>query len=297
MKLSSCSNSKSMVIANLILSLLTLAANQAWGTPYSSLVLSKSPVSYWRLGESSGTSAADETGANNGTYVNTPTLGVPGLITDDSDTAFQVDGSSEYADMGSPASLEFGGALTVTAWINADTLPNSGVDAIVGQWDNVVARDRFLLSLRTTGQIGVAIGNGASGISASQVGTSAVTLGQRHFVAFSWVDGAPGTTTMYFDGSVDPMTAAQSPLVNNILTSTTANFRIGAQVSGGGRYFDGIIDEVAVFNTVLSASDIQELYELGANGPPPVPEPSSLVLLGLGALALGRHARRRTNKS
>ena len=37
---------------------------------YSQDVLAASPVSYWRLGETSGTSAADETGRNPGTYTN-----------------------------------------------------------------------------------------------------------------------------------------------------------------------------------------------------------------------------------
>src|SRR5947199_303228 len=42
---------------------------------------------YWRLGEASGTSAADSAGTNTGTYVGSPTLGVAGALTDDADTA------------------------------------------------------------------------------------------------------------------------------------------------------------------------------------------------------------------
>ena len=42
---------------------------------YSSRILGLGPVSYYRLGEPSGTTLVDETAANTGTYVNTPTFG------------------------------------------------------------------------------------------------------------------------------------------------------------------------------------------------------------------------------
>jgi hypothetical protein len=46
---------------------------------YQGEVLVDSPVGYWRLGETSGTIANDETANNlDGTYVNAPTLGVAG---------------------------------------------------------------------------------------------------------------------------------------------------------------------------------------------------------------------------
>ena len=50
---------------------------------YRQAVLDASPGSYWRLGETSGTSAADETGANPGTY-NNVLLNQPGALTCDS---------------------------------------------------------------------------------------------------------------------------------------------------------------------------------------------------------------------
>lgn len=43
-------------------------------TTYDSAVIADSPVNYWKLIETSGTSAADSAGTNTGTYVNAPTL-------------------------------------------------------------------------------------------------------------------------------------------------------------------------------------------------------------------------------
>ncbi|MBE3072480.1 MAG: PKD domain-containing protein, partial [Acidobacteria bacterium] len=47
-------------------------------------MIGTAPLGYWRVGEASGTNAADVMGANDGTYVGSPTLGVAGLLTGDS---------------------------------------------------------------------------------------------------------------------------------------------------------------------------------------------------------------------
>lgn len=64
-----------------------------------------------------------------------------------------------------------------------------------------------------------------------------------------------------------------------------SNFQIGAW--NGGRLFDGRIDEFAIYDTALSAAQIQAHYNAGL-----VPEPSvSLLALLGGALALRRRRR------
>ena len=46
---------------------------------YAASVLSDHPLGYWRLDETTGTTAKDETGRNQGTFVNAPLLGQPGV--------------------------------------------------------------------------------------------------------------------------------------------------------------------------------------------------------------------------
>ena len=55
-----------------IIAMLTLGAD---ASSHSNLVESHEPVAYWRLGETSGTTAVDKSGAQNGTYKNSVTLG------------------------------------------------------------------------------------------------------------------------------------------------------------------------------------------------------------------------------
>src|SRR3712207_562645 len=98
------------VIATLAIFVPLLAAPVAPGA-----VLADDPIAYWPLDEDSGTIAYDETGNNDpdpgdvdpdtlpdvasghdGTYVNSPLLGVPGAPPPDADTAAEFNGSNQY---------------------------------------------------------------------------------------------------------------------------------------------------------------------------------------------------------
>lgn len=98
---------------------------------YSSVVLGKGPVGYWRLGEAAGPTAVDSSGFGyDGTYKGSPTLGEPGAIVNDPDTAIGCNGpdSKDYVEIPDPGdSAVFsqptsGLGLTVEVWMRPDTL-------------------------------------------------------------------------------------------------------------------------------------------------------------------------------
>jgi hypothetical protein len=78
---------------------------------YEAEVLADSPTFYWRLGEASGAgSGADASGNGHGvTFLDAPTLGVPGLLTGDADTAAQFSNASTNVGVGSDYALPAGG--------------------------------------------------------------------------------------------------------------------------------------------------------------------------------------------
>jgi Concanavalin A-like lectin/glucanases superfamily len=96
---------------------------------YRAAVMAKNPIAYWRLGESSGPNALDETqNGHDGIYIGNPTFGQPGAIQGDSNTAVQFNGSNyveipDSVDLSQPTST-FG--LTVEAWMRPDTLAFPG---------------------------------------------------------------------------------------------------------------------------------------------------------------------------
>src|SRR6516164_8157891 len=101
---------------------------------YSSVVLAKGPVGYWRLGEGAGPTASDSSGNGyDGVYLGNPTFGQLGAIAGDPDTAIGLNGpdSRDYVEIADPDSSAFsqptsGAGLTVEMWMRPDALTFPG---------------------------------------------------------------------------------------------------------------------------------------------------------------------------
>ena len=73
-------------------------------------------IAYWRLGELSGSTAADELGSRPGTYAGTVRLGDPGALSDDPDTAAGFDGLS--GEMTAPGPELSSGHGSIEGWFD-----------------------------------------------------------------------------------------------------------------------------------------------------------------------------------
>ena len=104
----------------------------------------------------------------------------------------------------------------------------------------------------------------ATGVSPNQdlYGSRNVNDGQWHHVAGVY-DGA--NMFLYVDGTLDVSQPATGSIAQN-----SAPLRIGANASDGedgtGYYFNGLIDEVSIYNRALTASEIQAIYTAGSGG-------------------------------
>ena len=96
-------------------------------TPYPIAVLADTPAAYWRLGEASGTTAADS-GANaiSAVYKNFPQRGVVGALAGDTNTAIRLSGS-DYVEAPISATLNTVlPAVTGTATVNSTLTVSNG---------------------------------------------------------------------------------------------------------------------------------------------------------------------------
>jgi hypothetical protein len=90
----------------------------AAGSPYSKAVAGTSGmVSFWRLGDASGSSACDSVGTNTGAYQGGFTLGKPGAIVGDAGTATLLNGSTGDVSVPSATSLNTADAFSMEAWV------------------------------------------------------------------------------------------------------------------------------------------------------------------------------------
>jgi RHS repeat-associated protein len=217
-------------------------------TGYATSVRSDNPRAYWRLGETSGTTAADDHTGHPATYTGSPTLGATGALSNDNDKAPGFDGVDDHADAPNTAGFfdPATGDFSIEAWIKTTTNNNQVIAGKGTNWQLTVTNDAG-----HTGQAKFTYDN--STITAYS-NARADDGAWHHIVALADRDTA---TTVYLDGT--PGTAG--PFDSTALTDTNP-LRIGAGPTTG--YFTGQIDEVAFYNTALSAARIGVHRRLGA---------------------------------
>jgi len=183
------------------------------------------------------------------------------------------------------------GGFTVEAFIKIDSAGSSAFDLIFGNL-NPAGSSGWLLGINNAGQLRFSAPQANNGSLNSS--TSALALAEDvwvhvaavgtytertepspgaggGFVDFTdvqlYIDyAASGTATRFFGANASEVAGVSGP----IFVTSAADYTIGA-----GNAFDGLIDEVRFSDTALVTDDL-----LRASA---IPEPTSMVLLGMGA--------------
>lgn len=209
---------------------------------YSSTIIADSPIAYWRLDEPSGY-PVDEISSRTA-YAGSATQGIVGALVGDSNTANSFNGTSNEWVFSDNAALDLGdGPISIEAWVSRGSTGSARVIASK-------STGAYSFEIDANGKLFGRAGNGNSFILASDV----LSLGWHHVVLIK--NGS--TSGLYVDG------AAVSVTYPNAVTLVDNNkpFEIGADFDVG-RYFNGSIDEVALYNYVLSPAQIMQHYIAG----------------------------------
>ena len=217
-------------------------------TSYTDIIKADNPLGYWKLGETSGTTVFDSSVNNiNATYTNGVVLGKDGGISNSINTSANFDGINDYITAGNNASFKMTSAMTLEAWINPS--------AITGT-HNIVSREgEYLLSIHSNGNLYYAIA--ASNPSWDWVDTGyKVQTNEWTHLTFT-TDSTAGQIKLYANGN-EVYTRALTGNIGDV-DGGNNNLMIGAR-NGTSEYFKGQIDEVAIYNTALSANQIKNHY-------------------------------------
>ncbi len=204
-------------------------------------------VGYWSFDGSdiSGTSAYDRSGNNNtGTLTNGPTVAIGKM-----GQAMNFDGSDDYVDCGSGASLNLNTSFTYTAWIKPQNVTGDKMiisKGTTGQWYVYFSLNGNKLYVATYDDSTVATLDGLTVLSAS---------GWSHVVVS--YDGS--SLKLYVNGVLDNST---SSLINPSTGGTQFTY-IGRPTYTSGSYFNGLIDDTRIYNRALTTSEINQLYKAG----------------------------------
>jgi hypothetical protein len=212
-------------------------------TSYPSAVCDSNPTGYWRLGDHAGTPAVDHVGLSDGSVAAGVTLPQSGA-TSDGDSAAYFSGSSSsvitvpYEPYGSYAAMK---KLTAEAWVRTSTKDNyeRGILSRQESFDLSILNGKLKATLL--------VFNGTNNYRFYVNGATELHDGQWHHVAVTY-DGS--TAQLYLDGKKD---GSATTYAGKLLPAIGAPVRIGTGSSG----FIGQIDEAALYDHMVSASNVQ----------------------------------------
>ncbi|HUV41409.1 MAG TPA: LamG domain-containing protein [Sedimentisphaerales bacterium] len=195
-------------------------------------------------------------------------------------SAYSFDGASGYIDVADAPSLNPTSAITITAWFKADSFASGTAwPPLVKKSDSSQTNGYGMEFAQISDEYSAKVGGGVYLEGQGWVATSPlapVSVNTWYFAAIVY-DGE--TISNYVRSEGQEAFTSSISCSGNIIASSN-NLNIGRDPSNTGRYFEGVIDDVRIYNQALSSTEIEQIYN--------VPEPATLLLLGLGGFMLRR---------
>ncbi len=207
-------------------------------------------VSYWTFDDADnvGNDPQDTVGDNHGTNKGA-TTGVAGQVGE----AFSFDG--DWININDDASLDITNEITLSAWIKPSTIP---ADLIL---DNIISKGvgnggwMFAVGTYQGGNLHLNLDTGSN----DWTSAGTLTAGNWYHVVGTY-NGS--LKVLYIDG-----VEAGNEIDSGTIDTNGADVLIGDRIDHlGANAFNGLIDEVAIFNRALSPEEISALYALGVAG-------------------------------
>jgi hypothetical protein len=229
------------------------------------------PYGWWHLNENSGVNVFDSSSNNrNGTTINSPSW-VAGKL----NSALQFNGANQYVNFTniSVGDFERNQSFSTEFWFKTS---NTGTQIFISKmapsgnyngwevWYEGTSTNRMYFDL---------FNNAASNAIRVYFINSTISDNAWHHLIVTY-DGSSSATGVkfYYDGALKSTIASSDSL--SLSTSTSAPFQISGR-GNGATGTTGILDEIVIYNKVLSQSDITFRYNNGAGTENPIGDISS----------------------
>ena len=226
-------------------------------------------ANYWNFDEETGLIVTDLSGQANGTRANLGSTSTAGWVSGIDGNALDFEGAGSFVSLPSDK-LSFTNNFTVTVWVNPHNAAGEGAFLSV-RCGYQQSGFRFFIvnnSLSVQGQT-------TSGWKGTTFGDGSIQTGGWYHLAVVY---DKSTVRAYINGVYQGSAYWGGDLVMNPM----AHSQIGTQ---SGYFFDGVIDEMMIFNRTLSVQEVSQLHQLVNVSPAPAP---TLAPIGAKAIRAGQ---------
>jgi hypothetical protein len=214
-------------------------------------ITSTGAVAYWNATQGASEHLVDTEGfRDDSIYVNNGFAMGTDFVSGTVGKARSFNGSTDYINVSDSNSLDLT-TFTVDLWVYLERCNYATYQGIVGKGSGDIANRNYSLFVTANAcNIHYSFGNGSAWASHS---SSSLALNRWYHLAYTF---GSSTSKFYINGILDSSSA-------ETITPSTNGEALTIGTVADYTNFDGLIDEVRVSNTVRSADEIRQAYEIG----------------------------------
>jgi len=158
--------------------------------------------------------------------------------------------------------------MSIVCWYKSNT--DTGQEQVlVAKYDSGVSQRQYLLRIDSALLINgrISFDGTGGGDTGSALGATTLTVGTPHHVAMVY-DADGDEITLFLDGSEDTGGDNPKAWAKDSPHPSTSKFTVGAYYENNviGNYLNGLIDDVGIFDRVLSDVEVSDISKYGMSG-------------------------------
>jgi len=228
-------------------------------------------VGYWKFAKGSGGNVSDSSGNNNTGYVNGPTWITNSSCKFGNCLSFGAHGSGEYVKIGDDTNnlqdfafmVGDGAVFSVCSWVKPVSEPTQWL-TIFSSWNNAATSDKgagiILINSATANKLDFGIKQVDGSSFYTDVTKTAIIDDDNEWHHLCWTHDESQTLENH-KIYVDSVSTTTNTNTANAVSSTSKALTIGAYAGTLNLNVESIVDEVRIYNRVLSSDEIKRLYE------------------------------------
>ncbi|MBN1199139.1 MAG: VCBS repeat-containing protein [Bacteroidales bacterium] len=177
----------------------------------------------------------------------------------DGESSLEFNGSDSRLKCQNDSSLNLTGNFTIEAWVKPTGFGSSGAGKIIDKTMISFYLNQDLATLPVDSSFVVMMAHAGGVVSTFSTPGGTVKMNQWQHLALSY-DTVASEAHVYLDGVDQPLEMITSPM-GPVLSNSTREFVVG-NMKTGNHAFQGCIDEVRIWNSIRSETEIEEWMEM-----------------------------------